>query len=344
MRRWPSTTFLLVFWIPAFILLFDGEIAEVASSPPNQSSYRGRMAPATRQPSQKEISSSHSTPDPYQGAPGRTQDGSGAATGGIFVNSIEMKFALIPSGNFMMGGSPHEIGQDPDEQPQHLVEISQSFYMQTTEVTQTQWMKVMGYNPSFFQECGGDCPVEQVSWEDCQRFIRMLNEREKTNQYRLPTEAEWEYACRAGTTTPFSFGDTLSADEANYDGNYPYSVSSQGVYTSLGPYRRKTVAVGRFPANAWGLRDMHGNIWEWCQDWYGRYQPQAATDPTGPVSGSCKVIRGGGWNYFGRLCRSTFRSNNLPSFVHASLGFRVIRGLDPSESSRVRRMRNAGGD
>jgi formylglycine-generating enzyme required for sulfatase activity len=245
-----------------------------------------------------------------------------------------MRFVFIPRGNFMMGGSPDEIGQDPDEQPQHLVEISKAFYMQVTEVTQNQWMAVMGDNPSFFKDCGGDCPVEQVSWDDCQRFIRTLNEREKTDRYRLPTEAEWEYACRAGTTTPFAFGDTLSDDQANYDGNYPYSLSSLGVYSSLGAYRRKTVTVGRFPPNAWGLRDMHGNVWEWCQDSYGSYQPQAVTDPTGPVLGACKVIRGGGWNYFGRLCRSAFRSNNLPSFAHSSVGFRVVRGLNQTHSSQ----------
>jgi formylglycine-generating enzyme required for sulfatase activity len=294
----------------------------------------GNVLRVTKEASQKNASSSHFMRESDQGGAGRTQGDSGAVTGATFVNSVGMKFGLISPGSFMMGGSPHEIGQDPDEQPQHVVQISKPFYMQITEVTQNQWVAVMGDNPSFFTDCGGDCPVEQVSWEDCQRFIRMLNEREKTDRYRLPTEAEWEYACRSGTTTAFAFGDTLSADQANYDGNYPYSLSSLGVDSSPGAYRRKTVRVGRFPPNAWGLRDMHGNVWEWCQDWYGNYQPQAVTDPTGPVSGSCKVIRGGGWNYFGRLCRSAFRSNNLPSFAHSSVGFRVVRGLDQTPFSR----------
>ena len=335
MRRWPFTTFLLVFWIPSFALFLGGEVARVACSAPNQVNDNANMPRVTKQASQKNASASHSMRESDQRAAGRTQGDSGAVTEATFVNSVGMKFALIRPGSFMMGGSPHEIGQDPDEQPQHLVQISKPFYMQITEVTQQQWVAVMGDNPSFFTDCGGDCPVEQVSWEDCQRFIRTLNEREKKDRYRLPTEAEWEYACRGGTTTAFAFGDTLSADQANYDGNYPYSLSSLGVDSSPGAYRRKTVKVGRFPPNAWGLRDMHGNVWEWCQDWYGNYQAQAVIDPTGPVSGSCKVIRGGGWNYFGRLCRSSFRSNNLPTFVHGSVGFRVVRGLTPSQSADV---------
>jgi sulfatase modifying factor 1 len=332
-RRSPFMTYLLILWIPSFVLVVGGEMARVDCSPRNQLIYRGNIPVATKEATQKDPSSSNPMPESHQGATARIRADSRGPTGAIFVNSVGMKFVLIPPGNFMMGAAPHEMGQDPDEQPQHLVEISKPFYMQTTEVTQNQWAAVMGDNPSFFSDCGGDCPVEQVSWEDSQRFIRALNEREKTDRYRLPSEAEWEYACRAGTTTPFAFGDTLSTEQANYDGNYPYSLSSLGVYGSLGAYRRKTVSVGRFPPNSWGLGDMHGNVWEWCQDWYGSYQPQAVTDPTGPVSGLTKVIRGGGWNYFGRLCRSSFRSNNLPSFAHSSVGFRVVRGLNQTQRS-----------
>jgi sulfatase modifying factor 1 len=322
-RRSPFKRFFLVCWICSFVFFAPGEIAWVVCSPPGEVNDHGNAPPTATEASQDH--GFYSRRESYQDAAGRNQGGVAGATGAAFVNSIGMKFVLLPPGKFVMGSAPHEIGQDSDEQPQHLVRISKPFYMQTTEVTQDQWVAVTGRNPSFFKTCGGDCPVEQVSWDDCQRFIRKLNEREKTDRYRLPTEAEWEYACRAGTTTPFAFGDTLATEHANYDGNYPYSLSSLGVY------RRKTVAVGSFAPNAWGLRDMHGNVWEWCQDWYGSYEPQAVTDPTGPVSGSCKVIRGGGWNYFGRMCRSSFRSNNVPSFAHASVGFRLVRDLNQTQ-------------
>jgi len=268
------------------------------------------------------------------------QEGSGQTTPGgkTFTNSIGMKFVQIPAGTFMMGSPENETGRDNDEK-QHRVTLTKSFYMQTTEVTQGQWKAVMGTmtktkvipgclfpthiqvetpnNPSHFSNCGDHCPVEQVSWNDCQEFIRKLNQREGNGTYRLPTEAEWEYACRAGTTTPFNTGNCLSANEANYDGNYPYMGCSRG------QYRKKTVSVGSFSPNAWGLYDMHGNVWEWCQDWKGDYPGGSVTDPEGPSSGTYRVIRGGGWSHNAGNCRSADRNISTPDYRSRFNGFRV---------------------
>lgn len=241
-----------------------------------------------------------------------------APEGEAFTNSIGMKFVLIPDGTFTMGSPSSEPKRDSDE-TQHSVTISKAFYMQTTEVTQGQWREIMGNNPSYFKNCGDNCPVEQVSWNDAQAFIRKLNQREGVNRYRLPTEAEWEYACRAGTDTPFYFGNCLSTDQANYDGNYPMPGCSKG------EYRKRPVRVGSFPPNAWGLYDMHGNVWEWCQDWKGNYPGGYVTDPTGPSSGSYRVFRGGGWYYGAWACRSADRYYISPGDRRSSLGFRLAR-------------------
>jgi formylglycine-generating enzyme required for sulfatase activity len=244
-------------------------------------------------------------------------------------NSIGMKFVLISAGNFAMGSqlSPEEVARRyggkaeyfKDEQPRHPVEITKPFYLQTTEVSQAQWEKVMGNNPSRFKDCGEECPVEQVSWYDAQKFISKLNQMEGTNKYRLPTEAEWEYACRAGTTTPFFTGDCISTDQANYNGNYP------GENCPKGQYQEKTVEVGSFQPNAWGLYDMHGNVWEWCQDWYGDYPTGLITNPKGPDKGEYRVLRGGSWNYRARSIRSAIRFRNNPGDRYYGLGFRVAR-------------------
>jgi formylglycine-generating enzyme required for sulfatase activity len=231
------------------------------------------------------------------------------------------KFALIPSGTYTMGSPPGEPGRDDDEGPQRQVTISQPFYMQTTEVTQEQWKRVVKNNPSYFKNCGDDCPVEQVSWSEVQDFIRRLNSMEGTNQYRLPTEAQWEYAARAGTTTPFNAGNCLATDQANYDGNNPLSGCARG------EYRQKTIRVGSFAPNAWGLYDMHGNVWEWVLDWYGVYPSGRVTDPEGPSSGFYHVARGGSWGYCAMHCRSASRLSPFISFDHRTyrVGFRLIR-------------------
>jgi len=233
-------------------------------------------------------------------------------------NSIGMTFMYIPSGTFMIGSPPNEPNRDNDES-QHRVTISKPFYIQTTEVSQGQWRRVMGDNPSHFKNCGDDCPVENVTWKDVQEFIRKLNQMEGIDRYRLPTEAEWEYACRAGTTTPFYTGTCISTEQANYDGNYPMPGCPRG------EDRKKTFRVGSFQPNSWGLYDMHGNVWEWCQDWYGDYPTGQVTDPKGPSSGDSRVIRGGSWGGNAGGCRSTNRDGDDPDFRFSRLGIRVAR-------------------
>ena len=215
--------------------------------------------------------------------------GSGRSSSGerITVKTIGYEMVYIPPGTFMMG-SPSSEPERYSVEDQHRVKLSRGFYMGVTEVTQAQWRKVMGSNPSSFSNCD-NCPVERVSWEDVQEFIRKLNRMEGTDRYRLPSEAQWEYACRAGTDTPFNTGRCLSTDQANYNGNYPLSGCTGGTY------RKKTLPVKSFSPNAWGLYDMHGNVWEWCSDWYGKYPTGSVTDPEGPSSGSFRVERGGSW-------------------------------------------------
>jgi formylglycine-generating enzyme required for sulfatase activity len=229
-----------------------------------------------------------------------------------FTNSLGMHFVLMPAGTFMMG-SGIEAEVDEDEQPQHQVTFSHPFYLQTTPVTQGQWHQVMDENPSFFRECGEDCPVENVSWDEVQEFIEKLNRMEGTDQYRLPTEAEWEYACRAGSTGSFCFGDK----EAELGIYAWYEDNSQG-----SPY-----PVGRLKPNAWGLYDMHGNVYEWCQDWYGKYPTGPVTDPNGPFSGEYRVLRGGAWNGDADDLRSAYRLRFSPGYRYGHVGFRVARGF-----------------
>jgi formylglycine-generating enzyme required for sulfatase activity len=230
------------------------------------------------------------------------------------VNSIGMTFVLIPAGAFIMGSPPDEPMRDADER-QHWVTISKPFYMQTTEVSQGQWRAIMGNNPSHFRNCGDDCPVEQVSWSDSQEFIRKLNQKEGTDKYRLPTEAEWEYACRAGTDTPFHFGTCVSTDQANFDGNDPMPGCERGAA------HHRTRMVGSFQPNAWGLYDMHGNVWEWCHDWHGEYPSDHVSDPMGPLSGTSHVLRGGSWYHYAWGIRSAVRW--LSQGRRMEYGFRV---------------------
>ena len=229
------------------------------------------------------------------------------AFGGKITNALGMAFVWIEPGTFMMGSPSSESGRDDDE-GQHRVTLTKGFYMQTTEVTQGQWKAVMGSNPSYLKNCGDNCSVESVSWNDVQEFIRKLNSR-TGGQCRLPTEAEWEYAARAGSSTRFCFGDSDSGlgSYAWYDGNSG----------------KTTHAVARKQPNAWGLYDMHGNVWEWCSDWYGDYPPGSVTDPEGPSSGTRRVNRGGSWIDDARGCRSALRGRDAPTGLSRNLGFRL---------------------
>ncbi|MEA3470741.1 MAG: formylglycine-generating enzyme family protein [Thermodesulfobacteriota bacterium] len=237
-------------------------------------------------------------------------------TGNTFTNSIGMKFVLIPQGSFMMGSPADEAGRGENENI-HKVEIEKPFYMQTREVTQEQWKKVMGKNPTKFKHCGSDCPVDNVSWNDVKTFIRKLNRKEKTNKYRIPTEAEWEYACRAGTTTIFYTGDCISTAQANYNGNYPLGKCPEG------EYRYAPVAVGSFAPNPWGLYDMHGNVWEWCQDWDKDYEG----DPAAGLK-EYRSRRGGSWRDTAQYVRSASRLRVYPKYKYKYSGFRIA--ADPA--------------
>ena len=218
-------------------------------------------------------------------------------------NRTGIEFVLIPPGSFMMGST----NGGADEKPVHQVTISQAFYIGRYEVTQAQWQSVMGNNPSYFKDCGGNCPVEQVSWDDAQNFINKLNERYDGFSYRLPTEAEWEYACRAGTNRDYA---------GNLDEMAWYSANSGS----------ETHAVGGKQPNGFGLYDTLGNVWEWCRDWYDAnyYASSPATDPQGPGSGQYRVLRGVSWNYDAARLRSAFRGWNTPDYRGNYHGFRVV--------------------
>jgi formylglycine-generating enzyme required for sulfatase activity len=229
-------------------------------------------------------------------------------------NGVNMEMVLIPAGTFMMGSPDSEADRD-DNETQHQVTISKPYYLGKYPVTQAQWQQVMGNNPSHFK---GDklLPVESVSWDDTQSFCLKLKEITQA-PFGIPTEAQWEYACRAGTTTPFHFGSQLNGRQANCDGTVPYGTDMKG------PYLKETSAVGTYPANAWGLYDMHGNVWEWCSDWHGDYPTRSVTDPIGPATGSFRVLRGGCWFSVAVSCRSADRRWNDPSGRCRILGFRV---------------------
>jgi formylglycine-generating enzyme required for sulfatase activity len=233
----------------------------------------------------------------------------GSSSGVIKDPATGMEFVFIEGGCFQMGSNDG----DSDERPVHTVCVS-DFFIGKYEVTQGQWESVMGNNPSRFRNCGAACPVEQVSWNDVQDFIRRLNQKNGMNKYRLPTEAEWEYAARAGGQTKYCFGD--DADDL---GEYAWYDRNSG---------SRTHPVGRKKPNAWGLYDMHGNVWEWVQDWKGEYHAGRVSNPTGPQRGSSRVFRGGSWNSYAENCRSADRDRydlDRPDLRYDHLGFRLVR-------------------
>lgn len=235
----------------------------------------------------------------------------------LTVKGVSQRFRWIEAGTFMMGSPTNEVNRYDDE-TLHLVNFTQGYWLADTACTQAFWEKLMGNNPAYFSD-NLQNPVERVSWEDVQGFISKLNQQIVGIKARLPTEAEWEYACRAGTTTPFSFGATITPEQANYNGNYPYAGGRSGVY------RKKTVPVKSLPANPWGVYGMHGNVWEWCQDWYGAYPSSSASAPKGPSSGTVHVLRGGSWYNHGQRLRSANR-HATPDYRNHGVGFRLSLG------------------
>jgi formylglycine-generating enzyme required for sulfatase activity len=275
---------------------------------------------------------------PGYGNDARARDGLANAMGKLALDcgsGVTLDLMRISAGRFMMGsplsegnnratswekwengpvGEKTVIGRS-DNEVQHEVTITKPFYMGIHEVTQSQWRAVMGNNPSYFK--GDDNPVEKVSWDDAMEFCRKLSSK-SGRKVRLPTEAEWEYACRAGTTMAFNTGETISTDQVNYNGNYTYGNGRKGVY------REKTTPVGSFGANAWGLYDMHGNVWEWCSDWHGVYDLANTKDPQGVSNGTPRVVRGGSWANSPWGCRSAYRFRLEPDLRAIDFGFRVV--------------------
>ena len=225
----------------------------------------------------------------------------------------EIAWAEIPAGTFLMGSPAGEINRKSNE-TQHLVSLN-AFRMSKYEITFEQFdlfCEATGREkPSDAGWGRKNRPAVNVNWFDASDFAEWIG-------CRLPTEAEWEYACRAGTTTPFNTGDNLTTNQANYNGNFPYN------YNVKGEFMQKTLPVGSFEPNAWGLYDMHGNIWEWCQDWFDAYPAEAQSNPHGADSGTFRVFRGGGWRNYAQLCRSAFRYSYFPDFRYFNIGFRVV--------------------
>ena len=249
-------------------------------------------------------------------------------------NFIGLKLRRIPAGEFQMGSAATDAGARPDEQPRHLVRISKPFYIGMYEVTQGEFQAVMGFNRSFYSNKGpikaklsefdtSRFPVDGVTWyqsvEFCRKLSSLESEKAAGRVYRLPTEAEWEYVCRAGTTTIFAYGDSLSSQQANFNGKFPFAAKTN-------VFLNRTTTVGSFKPNAFGIYDMHGNLNEWCMDRFDRdyYKTSTTTDPKGPSKGTSRVIRGGDWYSDGRDCRSAFRYADIPDGKFYAMGFRVV--------------------
>jgi formylglycine-generating enzyme required for sulfatase activity len=235
---------------------------------------------------------------------------------------VSMAFVWIPPGTFPRGSPDAEAGRDRDEGPVQEVELTRGFFLGVHEVTQAQWQAVLGTQPAVFRR-GKEAsrrPVESVSWEDCRRFIAALRPP-GPGRFRLPTEAEWEYAARAGTTTRFPWGDDPAERAA-----HAHAWANSRSFAITHP-------VGLKPANAWGLHDMHGNVWEWCSDWYGPYPPGRLRDPAGPATGTERVFRGGSWYDFPSSLRSANRHRHRPDGRYTAIGLRLV-WEEPEEGQR----------
>jgi len=232
------------------------------------------------------------------------------------IHNVAQRMRWIEPGVFLMGSPPNEPERFDDE-TQHEVELTQGFWLADTTCTQELWQAVMGNNPSCYK--GPKRPVEYVNYEDCRGFLDMVNDSASHLQLRLPTEAEWEYACRARTETPFWFGETINPEQVNYDGFCPYNGGESGLSW------QETMEVKALPPNGWGLYQMHGNVREWCADWYGAYGGGKLVDPQGPLVGDARILRGGSWFSRGRGCRSAARLARSPSTREDNYGFRLAR-------------------
>lgn len=258
-------------------------------------------------------------PEEWAGAWGEDEHGLWMA---LEYRAVRQVFRWILPGTFMMG-SPRGEAQRLDNEIQHEVTLTQGFWFADTVCTQALWQAVMSENPSDFKDDPRN-PVENVSWEDAQRFIRDLNEKVSALNACLPSEAQWEYACRAGTQTPFWFGENITPEQVNYDGNFPYPGGDKGLY------REHTVPVASLPPNGWGLYEMHGNVWEWCEDWYGAYLNEAQIDPRGAREGAGRVLRGGSWANLAGNVRSACRSWYGPGLRYGYFGLRLALGQSSS--------------
>ncbi len=261
----------------------------------------------------------------------QAQNGASRGAGNAWRNSIGMEFRRIPAGTFKMGSPTSEVDRERwgSDETQREVTISREFYMSVYETRQRDWEAAGGKNLSFFR--GADRPVERVSFKNAQRFVEVMNQKygeelEATfgegARYDLPTEAQWEYACRAGSETAYSFGPSLNGVEANVSGDRPYGTNQKG------PTLGETTKVGKYKPNAWGLYDMHGNVWEWCVDWYAPYDVKDTVDPVNLAGrGSNRVLRGGAWRYDCWSARAANRVNDSDVVFGTagdSVGFRLI--------------------
>jgi formylglycine-generating enzyme required for sulfatase activity len=257
----------------------------------------------------------------------------------LIFQDVRQVFRWIEPGRFLMGSPENETEREwrgyaefNGSETQHQVTLSMGFWLADIAVTQALWLAVMaGENPSHFQQ-SPENPVESVSWDDVQLFIDKLNNLLPGLNAQLPSEGQWEYACRGGTATPFAFGENISPELVNYDGNYPYADAEKGVY------REKTVPVQFLPANDWGLYEMHGNVWEWCQDtWQENLGSEPVTDPLNSAAdaGASRVLRGGSWYGYGRAVRSAFRSHLASVDRFDYIGFRLSLGHTELRSSQA---------
>lgn len=241
------------------------------------------------------------------------------------VKGIKQKMRYIPPGEFWMG-SPEDEPERDDDETLHHVTLKEGFWLGETTVTQALWQAVMGNNPSEFKASSGEqLPVESVSWNDCQGFMGRLKNMNFLFDFTFPTEAQWEYACRAGKKTPFNTGEQLTSEQANYDGDCEYNgrVKLTPLQKQAQKNRQKTVEVNAFKANAWGLKQMHGNVWEWCADSRRQYLAEPEGDPVGAINSEQRAVRGGSWIDDAGFCRSAYRNDYGRDDRYDNFGLRL---------------------